>query len=278
MLLAFNVTAVLFFLYLGDRHPISPNGKACIAAASVFAVLAFLSKGGVGIVLRVVSWGGYLLWQKQWKKLVSFFLLVLAFGIDCAALGLAFAYHTGGRELVENVVFKQVSGRIATESRKPGYYYFGCIMEIGGPWWVFISASFLPWKESTAFGQKVFRVGRLVEKHPEIRLSLAWFIGILAVFTIASTKKGRYILPLVVYGIEPDGDGVKFALPSERKPFSIRFVDTENARDLSDTPYLPIAKAREISELRKRLPERRWSLVGDGAIRAHRFVAYFIED
>ena len=408
MLLAFNVTAALFFFHLGDRYHRSGKGKACIAAASVFAVLAFLSKGPVGIVLPAVSWGGYLLWEKQWKKLVRFSLLVLALGIACAALGLAFAYHAGGRELVENVVFKQLAGRIATESRKPAYYYFVCLLEIGGPWWVLIAASFLTWKKSKPFGQNVSRLKRLTGRHAEIRLSLAWFVGILAVFTVASTKKGRYILPLypalalliaawvrdiadesrksapslsaksinagavvlmlagtsifffypdiarvpmpfifiwlaggvagllivsktaepnfystasvlhllfvglvganllvaptisreasgqsfvklaeskvdpslplVVYGIRPDGDGVKFALHSERKPASIRFVDTEDAQALSDTPYLLIANAREISELRKRLPESRWSLIGDGSIRSHRFAAYFIED
>lgn len=402
MLLAFNVAAALTCLYLRDAVRGTWKSPSYTAAAALFMVLAFLTKGPVGIVLTAVAWGGYLLWERRWKQLAAFAAFIFLVGLLCVGLELAIVYHVGGRPLIDDVVRRQVTGRIGQKSNKTFIFYIVCLLEMGAVWWLLIAAS--GWR---ARGKKYpFVLPRLAGRHGVLRLALTWTAGILAVFMIASTKKARYLLPLypalaliiaawieeltvngrlpsrrlvqnivrgvaatillagfafywlfpkfrwvpfptmliwlaagiigwmfvtrrinaqrrcaaalvfllfvglsgvnllatpavsrnasgqafvraaeagvdpqlpvVVFGINPDGDGIKFALHTTRKPASLRFVRPGGALATIAPPYLLIAKTGDAAEWQKLLPGRTYQWVAGGHIRSHRFAAYLV--
>ncbi len=196
MLLAFNVAAAIFSLSARAQKEGSSQKLIYTSLAIIFMVLAFLSKGPIGVVLPGVVWGGYLLWQKRWRELCSFSLLIIVIGVICAGLELAIVYHAGGKQLVNEVIKMQVAGRLGAKSNQPFYYYLGCLQDIGNLWWiVIICGSFCRLKSRT---EKI-SIGSLqhwLKNCPEISLMITWTLGILTIFTIASTKKVRYLLPL----------------------------------------------------------------------------------
>lgn len=407
MLLAFTVTAAIFCLYLRDQDCRFQKSTAYAVAAAIFLVLAFLTKGPIGIVLPGVSWGGYLLWERRWKDVPAFVLFVFAVGLMCMAIELAIVYHAGGRHLVDDVVRMQVGGRIGTKSNEPFFYYFICLLEIGSLWWLLIAASGFRSEKTPSEHQRRSVLRQLVSTHAVIRLMLTWSSGMLAIFTIASTRHARYLLPLypaaaviiatwvdhllekgrlptspvwnksakaiaaalllaggavfflypefifvpfaylliwfvagivgwlfamrridaryhlvgaillllfvgligtnlmvtpvlsrrasgqafvkaaesqvdsllpvVVYKINPDGDGVKYALYSNRKPSAVHFADTTDALASIAYPCLLITRVPGDAELQKLLSEKKCRFVAEGSIRSHQLAAYQVD-
>jgi 4-amino-4-deoxy-L-arabinose transferase-like glycosyltransferase len=144
-----------------------------------------------------VAWGGYLLWERRWKALFGFSLFVALVGIVCLGMEWAAVYRTGGTRLVEKVIHMQVTGRLGEKSNHPFFYYGLCLLEMGGLWWILIAAAALRQKQGTRSADPgPPSIREWVRGHAPIRQAGAWVIGILAVFTLASTKKARYILPL----------------------------------------------------------------------------------
>jgi 4-amino-4-deoxy-L-arabinose transferase-like glycosyltransferase len=408
MLLALNVTAALYFFCLRDQRPGSGKGMAYMAASAVFMVLAFLTKGPIGIVLPAVAWGGYLLWERRWKALFTFGLFIVAVGLLCIGMEWAVVYRAGGSRLVDNVIRMQVTSRIGEKSNHPFFYYAICLLEMGGLWWVLMAAAaFRKGTKSASADPRPDTMREWVNRHARIRQAAAWAIGTLAVFTVASCKKARYILPLypavavliaawivrltesgrlpasplwrkgltvatgglllvgtvfylffpklvyvplsalliwigvciaggwlvtrrldtqwhtvgavllllftglvgvnllvtpplshrasgqdfvtttesrvdpllpvVVYGIAPDGDGVKYALHSSRRPSSIRFVNSEEALASIAPPYLFVMEIRGDSGLPRPLSPKSCHLVADGYLRSHHLAAYRVD-
>lgn len=406
MLLAFTVAAAIFSLYLRDQDRRSKKKALYAVVAAIFMALAFLTKGPIGIVLPAVSWGGYLLWERRWKEAATFALFIFAVGIICVAIESALVYHAGGMHLINEVVRKQVAGRIGTQSNKPFFYYIICLLKIGSVWWLLIIVSSFRLRKTPLENQRRSLPRQLVSMHTVIRLMLTWSVGTLAVFTIASSKHARYLLPAYtaiaviiaasvehllekgslplspvwgksvngvtvallpagvvffflypkfiyvpfayiliwfvtgiigwlfvsrcidkryylvgaillflfiglsganlmvtpavsrrtsgqafvkaaeshvdssfpvwVYGINPDGDGIKYALHSNRKPSAIRFVDTTNALASITSSYLLITKLQADAGLQKLLSEKKHHPVAYGNIRSHQFAAYLM--
>ena len=407
MLLAFNVAAALSCFYLRDSSSRSSQKTAYAVVAAIFLVLAFLTKGPIGIVLPGVSWGGYLLWEGRWRELPGFVVFIFAIALMCVGIEWAIVYHAGGQHMVYDVVRTQVTGRIGSMRNKPFLYYIIPLLEIGGLWWLLIVTGSLRSRKTPPENQRYSVLRQLTNRHAVIRLMITWGVGTLAVFTIASTQKARYLLPLypavavfiaawvkhfsansrmytspvwgtsinafamallltavvfcflypelifvpftyiliwlisaisgwlfvlrrinakyylacailhllfvgligvelmvipavsrrasgkafvkaaesqvnprlpvVVYGIRPDGDGVKYALHSNRKPSSIRFVNTMYALASIAPPYLFITELPGDAALQNLLVLKNYHFVAEGNIRSHQLAAYQVD-
>lgn len=186
MLLAFNVTASLLLFSLWDDKGASTNKTLALAGALCFMILAFYTKGSIGIVLPAAAWGGYLLLSGRFRSFFFFVLLIIPVAAGCLASELFIVWKHGGTALVNDVINMQVTGRIGNKANHPFYYYVLCLLPNAFLW---LLAGFLCLRRSD-FGEKP------TFHHPLLRLSIAWFLTTLTIFTLASTRHGRYLLPL----------------------------------------------------------------------------------
>ena len=79
-------------------------------------------------------------------------------------------------------------------------------------------------------------------------------------FVLAAESKVADYIPVALYGIASDGDGVKYALHSARKPEALQFISDEEKSDL----------------LRKIFSVEMPEIIARGAIRSRRLVAYLL--
>lgn len=196
MLLAFNTTATILCLYFRDNDRSLGKRIAYAVCAVIFLVFAFLTKGLIGVVLPAISWGGYLLWERRWKNLFSFALFMISIGLLCMAIELFIVYHAGGRQLVDDVIRMQITSRIKDKANKSIVYYPICLLEIGSIWWLVIISGFTRSDGRKSGKSMSYRFRQTATAHLANRLAIAWFIGTLVVFTLASSKHSRYLLPL----------------------------------------------------------------------------------
>lgn len=195
MLLAFYVTAVILCFYFRDVESDSKRRKIYVFGAYFSLIAAFMVKGPIGIVLPAVSWGGYLLLNKRLKDFISFSVVMIVVGLICIGVELSFAYSAGGKELVYDIIRMQVTGRLQ-QANNSFYFYFICLFEIGGLWWLLTITCFCVLLKEGRAKEGVLNFGKLLIAHSVNRLALSCFIGVFTVFTFAATKHARYLLPL----------------------------------------------------------------------------------
>ncbi len=196
MLLAFNVTAAIMFLYFKDLNGNPTKRVIYMLGAMTFIVLSFLTKGPIGVILPAAVWGGYLLFQKRPGDLLRFALLIICIGTLCASAELLIAWHSGGMGFVHEVINMQVAGRVGHKPNKPIYYYLVALLGAGGPWLLWCIPAVRSFGRNWRAVPSCRKVGKMIPQGPLTKLMLIWFLTVLAIFTAASTKHGRYILPL----------------------------------------------------------------------------------
>ncbi len=196
MLLAFHVMAAITCLYFRDRTGDARKRTLYICGALTFFVLAFLTKGLIGIVLLAAAWGGYLLMQRRLKDLVLFGLLAVFVGAVCVAGHLAMAWKAGGVDFVHDVIEMQFAGRVGQKANAPVYYYIICLLGAAGPWCFWCIPALARFFGRPLTGSRLFQLRKSMPIHPVNRLALIWFLGVLIIFTVASTKHSHYLLPL----------------------------------------------------------------------------------
>jgi len=196
MLLAFWISAAILCLFFGDGKADSRVKRRYTVGAAIFLLLAFFTKGPIGIVLPAAAWGGYLLWDRRLKDFLRFTRFMTCAGMVCVGLELVAVWKTGGLELIRDVIRMQVTGRLGEESNHPFYYYLICLMGIGGVWLLFSGPVWMRgWSEARENSWKT-AARNILPDHPADRLALIWFLAVLSIFTLASTRHGRYLLPL----------------------------------------------------------------------------------
>ena len=184
MLLTCTITGALFFLYLYDNR--KTHKKRYVTGAILCLLLAFFTKGPIGLVLPSAAWFCYLLLAGRFRACINFLLLLIPVVISCLVLEFFIVWKQGGQALVNEVINMQVLGRLSEKANKPIYYYFLCVLE-NTALWLILGLVYLR--------QSIIRQG-LSFQHPILHLSIVMFVIVLTIFTIASTKHGRYILPL----------------------------------------------------------------------------------
>ena len=193
MLLALGVGLAIFFLYRGskEKDPVRRQWMELVAVLAMTA--AFFSKGPIGLVLPGGIWGGYLFFERQWRNLVRFILIMAILGLICVGTELLAAWHQGGIDLVNGVIKGQVTGRVGKGSNQSIFYYPYYLLRAIGPWWLWAIAAAI-----SCLGLKrgSRALSQLVPRHPVSRLALVWFILVFCLFSLASSRHGRYLLPV----------------------------------------------------------------------------------
>ncbi len=191
MLLAFEVTLAVFLLYRGSEEE-DPVRRRCMDIGAVLAMIAaFFSKGPIGLVLPGGIWGGCLLFERRWQGLIRFILMMSILGLICVGAELLAVWHHGGMDLVNEVIRSQATGRIGKESNHSIFYYPCYLLSAIGPWWLWAIAAAL-----SGLKRGPRALAQLVPGHPVIRLALVWFLLVFCLFSLASSRHGRYLLPL----------------------------------------------------------------------------------
>ncbi|MBU0909078.1 MAG: hypothetical protein KJ717_05880, partial [Proteobacteria bacterium] len=190
------VTLAVFFLYLRHSRPAAGTGKLTEIAAFVMILLAFFTKGPVGLVLPVGIWSTFLLCEKKWRTLLSFTVksfLLAAFGIG---IELLFLWNSGGSELIQKVFSAQLAGRVGVGANGPVYYYLLYLLSGAAPWWIPACFGFFLAVRQGAAGVNVRTFMSNFFPHEIMRLAACWFFFVFVLFTAASTRHSRYLLPL----------------------------------------------------------------------------------
>lgn len=196
MLLAVWVSLTVFFLYLRHGRSASGTGKITEIAAFGMMLLAFLTKGPVGLVLPMGIWSTFLVSEKKWRPLLSFAIKSLLLAASCIGIELLFLWKSGGSELIQKVFEAQLAGRVGEEANEPVYYYFLFLLSGSAPWWIPACLGFFRTgrQDATYVNARTFMTDFF--SHEIMRLAACWFFFVLLLFTLASTRHSRYLLPL----------------------------------------------------------------------------------
>jgi len=178
-----------------------PPGWIAAAAAALAAALLF--KGVVGAAIPGLAVAGWLLWRRDlsplWKR------GVLAAGVVAVApvaLWVRALYARLGGAAVEEFVFvnnvQRFTGGAAKGHDNPFWYYLPAIATDFFPWSILLPFAIVaavrvalrtaPWTPAAGDEEERERAG--------LRDLLVWFLLPLAVLSVASTKRGLYLLPI----------------------------------------------------------------------------------
>lgn len=210
MLLASCLSIALLAFFLGyaqaeresgaDDAGSLPNPISSVRwymAFYVFAALAVLAKGPVGIVLPVLIIGAFLiylgkLWDVFWEMRplqgsLLFLLIVLPwFVLVTLANGKAYIDTFFGLHNIQRFT------SVVSHHAGPWYFYFPVVLAGFAPWSIYLPfaiARLRFWRrESWRVSPRSTHLGLF---------SLFWFAGVFGFFTIAVTKLPSYVLPLM---------------------------------------------------------------------------------
>lgn len=161
---------------------------------ALFTVLAFYTKGFLGVALPGVVVTVDLLAQKKFKELA----LTIAIGAAVFAIlvspWLYALWKAGGREYLKVLIvdnnLKRFAANGTDHTESPWYVYFYSFLGDFMPWsLVFLAAAWRVTKQWNAFWIQ-----------PNRRFLARWFLSIFVLLTLSSSKRSIYLLPLFPAG------------------------------------------------------------------------------
>ena len=181
---AFQAAGLALYV-AGDARSGSPSVWYRIAAFACFGV-AILGKGPLGVLLPGLILTCWHAWNREWRRLLELAPLSLA------AIAVALPWYVAlcdklGTDFVLNQLYLQNFDRFGQSNRGHGdngfFYYFGRIWPDLGLW----SALILPTLWSGFRNRRNDRSWRLL---------VIWMLAPFIFFTLASTKRNVYLLPI----------------------------------------------------------------------------------
>ncbi|MBW2022536.1 MAG: glycosyltransferase family 39 protein [Deltaproteobacteria bacterium] len=195
MLLAFEIALALFLLWKARYSESSVQKKKLGFVAAVSVLAALLTKGPVGVVLIGVIWASYLVITGKLKEFAVFLGLYTLLVSSCVVIYLALVWHQGGMDLVKDVVRSQVLGRLGGAPNKSLLFYEKYILEAAGPWWFWVIAALYKWWKGGDAERNGDGTGKKKSSRSLMKFALIWFVVVLGIFSMASSRHGRYLLP-----------------------------------------------------------------------------------
>ncbi len=182
--LVFFTTSALISFILGYKERLSWGFKVfwiCLA-------LAFMTKGAVGIGIPIVAVGLFMLWKFDFSVLKRMWLIPGAtlVAVTMFTWGLIL-YLKGGIEYLNTFYVYDQIGRFLSSGIyrgghiRPFYYYLKDIWADAAPWSIFLIPAFIRKK---------------VQFDDTKRFMYSWFISGFILLSLASTKRGVYMLPM----------------------------------------------------------------------------------
>jgi len=109
---------------------------------------------------------------------------------------LGIVWHAGGGHLIREVIVRQVSGRFGEKSNHPPYYYLTSLLANGGIWLIMALPAVAGWLSRIRGATWKDRGVAMLPRHRVTRIAWTWFVVTFTIFTVASTRHSRYLLPL----------------------------------------------------------------------------------
>ncbi len=185
MTLTFFIITAFFFFYKGYQE----NASRLYYLFYFFIGLAALTKGPVGFILPLLTIIIYSAVKKDrhgvkailfHPGIILFFALILAWLIPSAIVG--------GKEYLDEIIFKQIFGRVyeSWSHKEPFYFYLMSFPPLVIPWILFLPGAFI-------YGfSSVRQAGK-----EDVLLPIVWFITVFVFFSLCSGKRALYLLPLI---------------------------------------------------------------------------------
>ncbi|MCB8766077.1 glycosyltransferase family 39 protein [Planktothrix agardhii 1029] len=201
MLLASCMTISLLAFFLAYAQPKTRQQKGWYFIFYSFAALAVLAKGPIGIVLPILIIGGFLIYTKQWQKVIwemqlikgSLVFLIIAvpwFVLVTMANGQAYLDTFFGHHNFERFT------SVVSNHPGPWFYYFPVILVALLPWSVYLPIAIYQVK----FWQ--IQDWRSQDRSQHLGLfALFWLVIIFVFFSLSATKLPSYILPSIPAGV-----------------------------------------------------------------------------
>jgi 4-amino-4-deoxy-L-arabinose transferase-like glycosyltransferase len=195
----FFFSALVLCSYAAFYHAfIRPQAAGCMILGFVFAALAVLTKGVLGLALPLTAGILFLCWRGSPLRLLrGDFLLGLLAGLALVcAWAVPAALELGGYDAFARIYLEQQTMQRmvnAFHHREPWYYYLAALPLICLPWTLLFPA--LPW--SGLFGARM-RAGLAASRKPEGEgLAYLWCIVLSALLLLSavSAKTAIYLLP-----------------------------------------------------------------------------------
>lgn len=184
------ISCALLSFVTAVRHPTQPN-IIFLIAAYLFASLAFLTKGLIGIVFPILIIGSWILCLSKWSLLkrmrlisglIIFLLIVTPWYLLAEHANPAFLHYF----FVTQQVTRFLSGAVFNNST-PFWFYVPIILIGFFPWTLFLTQ---------AINKTTRQIWQQPTKHATELFLLLWFIIVLVFFSIPSSKTIGYILPV----------------------------------------------------------------------------------
>lgn len=189
MTLTFMLSACLFSFLLGTHTPIGWQRRKYFWLAAIFAALAVLTKGLIGIVFPIAIIGLYVLLLNEWRELKHWYIPTTLLVFLLVALPWHIAIQIKHPSFAYFYFISQQFSRYATldASRyEPFYFYSFVFLASFFPWSAFIIQAlrrYWPkWRERKQYKTEIFM--------------LCWFFLILIFFSISQSQLIPYILPV----------------------------------------------------------------------------------
>ncbi|WP_026787556.1 ArnT family glycosyltransferase [Planktothrix rubescens] len=201
MLLASSITISLLAFFLGYAQPKTRQQKGWYFIFYSFAALAVLAKGPIGIVLPILIIGGFLIYTKQWQKVIWEMQLIkgsLVFLIIAVPWFILVTMANGQAYLNTFFGHHNFARFTSVVSNHPGpwFYYFPVILVALLPWSVYLPVAIYQVK----FWQ--IQDWRSQDRSQHLGLfALFWLVIIFVFFSLSATKLPSYILPSIPAGV-----------------------------------------------------------------------------
>lgn len=185
----FFVSGTLVCFYMGCEQEKWGWGKfGALAAAGIFAGLAFLTKGFLAFAVPAITIIPYLLWTKRWKQIFILPWIPLAFTI-IVSLPWSLMVHQQAPDFWPYFFWNQHVKRFFQDAgihHPEPFYFFIPVLLIGiMPLGLFIPSAFAGFKKhfSNLLQDKL------------VKFAICWFVFPFMFFSVCSGKLPTYILP-----------------------------------------------------------------------------------
>lgn len=171
--------------YLADRSDEKTETVLWLAVVGIATSMAFMLKGFLALVLPVIVAVPFLIWRRDWKKLLTFPWLPLVI-VLLIALPWALAQHRADPDFWSYFFIEEHWKRFTsrTYDRKPQpFWYFVPVLLIGA-----MPSGVLWFSGALGCTKEWF-------KRPFVQYLICWFAFPFLLFSASSCKLGTYILP-----------------------------------------------------------------------------------
>jgi 4-amino-4-deoxy-L-arabinose transferase-like glycosyltransferase len=177
-----------FALYFGARTFFRNVRPSEILLVYLFAALATLTKGLIGVVLPGLILGGFILVRRDWSLIARLKLNwgALVFFLVAGPWFYLVSQLTHGKWLTDFIYIHHIQRFTAGAGhRQPFYYYLTTLPR-----------DFLPWTIFAVPAVFAYRPLRFRFADPVVQFFLVWFSAVFLFFSLSDTKRDLYLLPL----------------------------------------------------------------------------------